>query len=468
MRDITFITIHDLSEDARILYSSDSIVDILGHTPDEVVNTSVWDWFHPDEVPFAKRKHQRGVELDKAAVLVYARIKNRQGDYVGCECCFSIVYDVMVCCTSIYQHGPGSQKRAEDAPRIRRMFASSPKDPRYHMLTHLSSKFKLPSEEQMHEPRAALFLNRFTRSLTVMYATSGIEEIIGISSANMKGRSFYYCIQENCLEDAVRVLESAKGNDSIAYLRFRFRDPRVDDPPEATSSDSDDEVMTDITGSEEEESDAGAAGGGGTSSSTHSSGSGLPANSSSDTGSGSALQGSAASGSSHSHAPPEQLELEAVISCTSDGLVVCLRRARPLIPVAEPPVMPTGYTGAIFAAPWAPQPVFQPALPQLPPFPLGAQHPAMGRMGPPAPVQEAFMRTIRDVGVFAWGLTGINGCLSEFAKGRPAGESQPPEFPVWAPEAPSVHQHSSGSSGYGSGTSSSSRGDSYGYGGSGL
>ncbi|KAJ4329601.1 hypothetical protein N0V87_010725, partial [Didymella glomerata] len=83
--DITFITIHDLTEEAHILYSSDSIVDILGHTPDEVVNRSVWQFFHPEELQFAKAKYYRGVALDKAAVLSYCRLKNRQGDWVGCE-----------------------------------------------------------------------------------------------------------------------------------------------------------------------------------------------------------------------------------------------------------------------------------------------------------------------------------------------------------------------------------------------
>ncbi|KAF1361071.1 hypothetical protein EJ07DRAFT_75914, partial [Lizonia empirigonia] len=230
--DTTFITIHvDLSDDARILYSSDSIVDILGHTPDEVVNRSVWQFFHPEELPIAKAKYGRGVRLDKAAVLSYCRLKNRQGDWVGCECCFSIVYDVMVCCTSIYRHGMESQKRAVEAPIVRKLFASSPKDPRYHMLSHLSSKFDLGPDEQTHEPRAALFLNRFTRTLTVMYATSGIEQIVGISGEEMKGHSFYYCIALNCLTEAVRCLESAKGNDSIAYMRFMFRDPRQEDPP---------------------------------------------------------------------------------------------------------------------------------------------------------------------------------------------------------------------------------------------
>ncbi|OCL06179.1 hypothetical protein AOQ84DRAFT_248342, partial [Glonium stellatum] len=227
--ETTFITIHDLTHDARILYCSDSIVDILGHTPDEVVNRSCWEFFHPDEIPLARQLHSRGVKLDKAAVLAYCRIKNRQGQWIGCECCFSVVYDVMVCCTSVYRRGASSQKRAVEAPMVRRLFSSSPKDPRYHMLSHLSSKFTLGPAEQTHEPRAALFLNRFTRTLTVMYATNGIEQIIGIAGEAMKGRSFYYCIQENCLEDAVRCLETAKGNDSIAYLRFFFRDPRQDD-----------------------------------------------------------------------------------------------------------------------------------------------------------------------------------------------------------------------------------------------
>lgn len=105
----SLLTVTDLSDDAHILYSSDSIVDILGHTPDEVVNKSVWQFFHPEELPFAKAHHSRGVRLDKAAVLSYCRLKNRQGDWVGCECCFSVVYDVIVCCTSIYRDGMQSQ-----------------------------------------------------------------------------------------------------------------------------------------------------------------------------------------------------------------------------------------------------------------------------------------------------------------------------------------------------------------------
>jgi hypothetical protein len=393
----------------------------------------------------------------------------------------------------------GQSERAVEAPIVRKLFASSPKDPRYHMLSHLSSKFDLGPEEQTHEPRAALFLNRFTRTLTVMYATSGIEQIIGISGEAMKGRSFYYCIAPNCLEDAVRCLESAKGNDSIAYMRFFFRDPRQDDDPEPTSSESgesEDDIMTDVTSDDESE------GGVGLSTSDNTSSRQLSkshSNSMDDSeepptrrtnsrehGShpdthrtmfgGSASRSSVSSGGSpRSESDDGPIELEAVISCTSDGLVVCLRRARPMLPGTMPVAQPAQQYNGIYAAPWAAQPIFHPAPPQMPQFPLGAQHPAMLQAGPSLQFQNNFMQSIRDVAVFAWALTGINGSLVDYARGNPVGESQPPEgFPVWnhgnALPDPSAFskQTSAAPSGYVSGSNSSSSNDPFGFGDPGL
>lgn len=102
----------DLSPEAHILYSSDSVVDILGYSPDEIVNHSCWDFFHPDELPIARAAHGRGIELDKAAVLAYCRMRDKFGNWVGCEIVFTVVYDVMVGCTSIYQRGLKSQSKS--------------------------------------------------------------------------------------------------------------------------------------------------------------------------------------------------------------------------------------------------------------------------------------------------------------------------------------------------------------------
>lgn len=483
----------DLTEEARILYSSDSILDILGYTPDEIVNRSAWEFFPVEELPYAKNFHQHGIAMDRAAMLSYCRVKNKNGEWIGCECCFTIVYDVMVVCTSIYRRGLPSQstyrskrmvsvdansveERAADAPIIRRLFSSSPSDPRYHMLSHISQKFTQSPKVELHEPRAALFLNRFTRTLTIMYATSGLEDVIGIPAEAMKGKSFYYCIAENCLQDAVKCLENAKSNDSIAYLRFWFRDPRLDDPSTGgVTDDSDEEMTTDTSVDQEYEGGVGLEDGVSPESdrSAHSNAvrstnsmdidePGLQTRTSSgdsaepnDTheaifGTARAAESMASSATSpassrapshtraRTRAQTDSIELEAVISCASDGLVVCLRRARPMLPQSTQQSARPVYENGLFAAPWALEPLV-PALDSRPKYgstsrfapslgPMNAQKDA--RVG--GPEQQDFMNSIKEQAIFAWALTGINGSLHRYSGGTPQGESLPSlGLPIW-------------------------------------
>jgi hypothetical protein len=338
------------------------------------------------------------------------------------------------------------------------------------MLQHLSNRFKQDVDTQTREPRAALFLNRFTRTLTIMYATSGIEQVIGIPSDAMKGRSFYYCIAESCLEDAVKCLESAKGNDSIAYLRFMYRDPRQDDEPETSEEDSD-AIMTDAGAPDTPEDttplentsenvayapDAYATHGRSSSSSDRVT---------------SSQSGSTTQHSSRSPPLEPPVELEAVVSCTSDGLVVCLRRARPIVPgsiqssektatsrnVSMHPGSAVGYQHqGFFAAPWAQQPVYSPYVPPgyanhsfaFPGIPVAYGGPPLPSPAPtllppqsiassvdsggPDPLD--FLRSIQECGVFAWDLCGINGTLAEYSRGAPGGRAVPSDgYPVWDP-----------------------------------
>ncbi|KAI0395788.1 hypothetical protein F5Y17DRAFT_474070 [Xylariaceae sp. FL0594] len=463
--DQTFMSIHNLSRDANILFTSDSIVDILGYQPHEVLGKSCFDFFHPDEVPFARSVHDRGVLLDKAAVLHYARILSKDGRWVSCECCFTVVHDVLVACISVYRRGRRSERRAIEAPQIRRIFSSSPRDPRYHMLEHLSPKFRVPPT--VREPRAALILNRFTRTLTIMFATDAVSSILGLTPEQLRGKSLYECIAENCLADAIKCLESAKANDSIAYMRFWSRDPRMEEDLEG---DEDDVAMEDREEDEPERGDWDSDGGvrlnGNIDTGSDSSTSDTPIKSE-DSDDHSLLHTLNTNGSSSQHAPtaasgrqpPDQTpnrarrrrpqplpprELEAVVSCTSDGLVMVVRKARPLIPTLHSPLLAAGLANGLFAAPWGDQPV----RPHYPPDLLPTLQPPHRRqyMGPQDHVEEVggpptdqLMRSIRDVAVFAWGLVGINGTLASYAHGEPRDEAQPPNgLPVWDPTAPST------------------------------
>lgn len=354
------------------------------------------------------------------------------------------------------------------------------------MLEHLSPKFQTPPVER--EPRAALILNRFTRNLTIMFATNAVASVLGLPPDQVKDKAFYRCIQERCLPEALRCLESAKANDSIAYLRFWSRDPRDEDFNLGDEDDEDRPMDEDNPGSSPSDSDNGGAPLSGHMDVDRNSPEIKREEEDTDTSilssvsAGSSGQGSIAVGSTsratarpayetpvtqqspasavverqamrppqpppHRRRPARQalpsVELEAVVSCTSDGLVVILRRARPAIPPAHPPlVLPAfEFENGLFAAPWAQQPVrpyvppemlytFRaPLLPQY--MPLRENVKAAG--GPPI---DHLMRSIRDVAVFAWALVGINGNFAAFSQGRPLGEAAPPDgLPIWDPYA---------------------------------
>lgn len=99
--EINFISFHDLTPAANYLYCSDSITDILGYTPEEVIGRSAYDYFHPDEIPSIQRVHANGVVADKVAIITYFRIRHKDGRYLECEIVFNACYDVIVTATSL-------------------------------------------------------------------------------------------------------------------------------------------------------------------------------------------------------------------------------------------------------------------------------------------------------------------------------------------------------------------------------
>ena len=264
------------------------------------------------------------------------------------------------------------------------------------------------------------------------------------------GMSFFEFISPGCLQDAVEALERAKENDSIAYLRFFARDPRVaavelDDrhgphrrrqrrsgsprsrrgrsnldrhareststqEPEPEDDDANsDSIMTSDEGDEEgDDSDHPGEGGE------------VVVEEEDNDHYYSSSHSTSRTSLSNSIPPPNRgPEVEAVVSCTSDGLVVVLRRARPMIPFSDPRM-------GFFASPWA-------RLPYHPP------NQGVGN-GPGGPAPADFMDSIRQVAVFAWCLRGINEDMVQFARFEPDGSE-----PVLTP--PRDQEHHDGADG---------------------
>jgi PAS domain S-box-containing protein len=126
--DQTFLTMHgnitvdyvdvrsnilatDLTSNASILFVSDSIYDVLGYQPEEVLGKSCFAFFHPEEVLDARYVHERSILFEKVVVLHYARIQSRDGSWTTCECCFTIVYDVLVATIRVYRQSAASKSK---------------------------------------------------------------------------------------------------------------------------------------------------------------------------------------------------------------------------------------------------------------------------------------------------------------------------------------------------------------------
>ncbi|KAF4446488.1 hypothetical protein F53441_9892 [Fusarium austroafricanum] len=360
-----------------------------------------------------------------------------------------------------------------------------------------------------------------------MFATDAVASILGVPADQVQHKSFYECIRESCLDDALKCIESAKANDSIAYLRFWSRDPRRPEDFEDEESDAEEESTIDVAESHGSEEPRHHLNPGNTDSphpdhngsgsslqapnqqrraesrrSSDSEGGGVkldgamdldsnsnqasadpPIKAESDvemqdgttsnetsgesrTTSSNALGSTSRAGGYQTPSTPQSpqpvedntpqvrrprsrpvrqltpsVELEAVVSCTSDGLAVILRRARPQIPNVNPPLIPSTFDNGVFAAPWAQRPVY----PQYPyeavhnfQAPLTPQHMPLrsGIQAAGGPPMDQLMQSIRDVAVFAWALVGINGNIASHGHGQPSGEAQPPDgLPIWDPEA---------------------------------
>ena len=241
------------------------------------------------------------------------------------------------------------------------------------MIDHLAPKFRSTSlaRSAVHEPRAAFLLNRFSDTLPILYATHAAEFVLSCNPDEAVGRSFYEFIDDGYLLGAVNAIERAKENDSIAYLRLLWKTRLEDEDEDEDEDDEEDEEPSHTEGQ------------------SHT--------------------------SQHQQPPPleiaERFEVECLVSASSDGLIVVVRRAPPIEGLA-PQVRPPG----IFASPWASSPLPPYTMTPPPSSPVEAGSPV--REVPeaiptvPGPSNQDVMNSIRDVSVFVWSISMLNDNVS--------------------------------------------------------
>ncbi|KAG1780650.1 hypothetical protein EV702DRAFT_732311 [Suillus placidus] len=218
---VSFITIVDFSEDARWLFLTESVSDLLGFEPRELIGRPALELVHPDEFSQVKQMHYDTIREDKAAALAYLRLKHKDPfkGYILCAVSRTVVHSVLVGSVSFATPGGKALQNTSTAQEVevvtpsaknfelRRWVDPSPMMsspsipdlapcPSTDMDTSDASSSRSQGKKSTiisfnplppRSPRSALILDRFSIHCTVLFCSNDLL----LSTTKVLGRSFF-------------------------------------------------------------------------------------------------------------------------------------------------------------------------------------------------------------------------------------------------------------------------------------
>ncbi|KAJ7069423.1 hypothetical protein C8F01DRAFT_1207122 [Mycena amicta] len=174
---VSFIAIMDFS--GRWTFLSESVSDLLGWEANDLRNHSFFELVHPDELQQVQLLHQDTILADKAACIVYMRLKHKDAHkgYLLCAVSRTVVYDRVVGSISFARPGGETLHAGSTAQEVIVVTpaASNLQFRRWHEPTPdaPSPATTRPSSPHHIEPpisqsvRTAVILDRFSTNCTI-------------------------------------------------------------------------------------------------------------------------------------------------------------------------------------------------------------------------------------------------------------------------------------------------------------
>ncbi|KII90935.1 hypothetical protein PLICRDRAFT_39514 [Plicaturopsis crispa FD-325 SS-3] len=190
---VSFIGIVDFSPEVVWTYCTDSVSDLLGWEPHEIIGRSSVELVHPSEADVVRRLHYETICQDKAAVLAYLRMKHKDPykGYILCGVTRTVVKNVVVGSVAFATLGAKAMHNASTAQEVivisdtarefqfRRWDQPSPMPPcpvpeaaRIADMSGAQSSavsYGTPADQSI---RSAFILNRFTQNCTIVYCSN--------------------------------------------------------------------------------------------------------------------------------------------------------------------------------------------------------------------------------------------------------------------------------------------------------
>lgn len=248
LEGLGWISILNVDYNPRVLYVSDSLLYILGWTPEEMVGKPILDYIDAKEHEKAQALIIHALTHDSVAALTYLTMRHKNGHEVVVVSSYNCVYDRVICSGSVAVPGQKARLRSltasefvpvTDIPRARYQAMRWGKPIHGDPLPAAMAMAKNPPPLPEMEKRTGIFVNRFTRDSTIYHVTNDLF----LNMDEVYDHSFFHYVHPDDDEKVREIINSAKSwnrhgdsatDGGFEYCVFRLYPhgrPLITEPP---------------------------------------------------------------------------------------------------------------------------------------------------------------------------------------------------------------------------------------------
>ncbi|CAO3660076.1 unnamed protein product [Rhizopus microsporus] len=201
--EVNYIAICDDSPSAKYVYVSDSVQEVLGFAPNEMIGTEGYKLTHPNE-------------REALRIIHTFNYTNQRLSYTVVNYCYNVIV-----CTCFVSNSARKRKMrtiSADASYVIQPDGS------------IQTEVKIPSNISWtsfpQEPRFCLILNRYSEQAYIVFATSRCEDMVCLNQIEIIGTSIYDYVAREDYELVKEQIEVTKREDIIAKVKFRWLIPK--------------------------------------------------------------------------------------------------------------------------------------------------------------------------------------------------------------------------------------------------
>ncbi|CAO3573028.1 unnamed protein product [Mortierella alpina] len=155
-------------------------------------------------------------------------MRRKDGGRAVADVVFSTCHDFIVACATILDFD-GTTLEAKLQHNASLSFNKTLRSRHFERLRHHHVASKMgtwDTNDLLLELRVCMILNRFSRSLEVLYASPSCELLLHIDAQAIEGKPFLLFIRADDLASFVESMDIAKSTSIISHIRFWFQSPQ--------------------------------------------------------------------------------------------------------------------------------------------------------------------------------------------------------------------------------------------------